>query len=393
MTFSNSEIIKSVKGWSLPEVHYGREQYVSFQAFDPLSGKMKRKKIMLGRMHVENGRPSRDQRRRIQDLMKRLTEKLEEGWNPWVEAGSALEYTEVRDVVARYKEYLHRLVKDDDMREESLASYLSYLKVMHEWMKDHHIIYIYQVQREVVSEFLDYVFVERNNTLQTRNNYLAWLKTWSRWLLQRNYLREDPTAGMQAVQRRARKKNRSVMSDCDLRRLNEWLQEHNRHFLLACQMLHYMFVRPHEMSFIRIQDIHPAEQTLVLHGENTKNRNDAVVTLPARLIHLMVDLRVFDAPGSWYLFGDGFRPGRERKSEKQFRDYWTRVVKKELDFPDSYKFYSLKDTGITNMLRANKDVLSVRDQARHSSILITDRYTPTDIQKANEELKNYEGEL
>ena len=48
-----------------------------------------------------------------------------------------------------------------------------------------------------------------------------------------------------------------------------------------------------------------------------------------------------------------------------------------------YKFYSLKDTGITNMLR-HYDVLSVRDQARHSSILMTDIYTPHDIQEAND---------
>lgn len=45
------------------------------------------------------------------------------------------------------------------------------------------------------------------------------------------------------------------------------------------------------------------------------------------------------------------------------------------------------------MLRANTDVLSVRDQARHSSILITDIYTPKDIQKANEYIKNYQGIL
>ena len=81
------------------------------------------------------------------------------------------------------------------------------------------------------------------------------------------------------------------------------------------------------------------------------------------------------------------------RSEKAFRDYWTRVLRKELKFSDRYKFYSLKDTGITNMLRANTDVLSVRDQARHSSILITDMYTPKDIQSANKLLMNYEGLL
>ena len=124
-----------------------------------------------------------------------------------------------------------------------------------------------------------------------------------------------------------------------------------------------------------------------------KNWQEAVVTLPVHVIHLMLDLEVFSHPGSDYLFSEGFRPGREWKSEKQFRDYWTRVVRKELGFSDRYKFYSLKDTGITNMLRANTDVLSVRDQARHSSILITDMYTPKDVKKANELLANYEGDL
>lgn len=38
------------------------------------------------------------------------------------------------------------------------------------------------------------------------------------------------------------------------------------------------------------------------------------------------------------------------------------------------------------MLR-HYDVLSVRDQARHSSILMTDIYTPHDIQEANDLIK------
>ena len=57
------------------------------------------------------------------------------------------------------------------------------------------------------------------------------------------------------------------------------------------------------------------------------------------------------------------------------------------------KFYSLKDTGITNMLKSNMDVLSVRDQARHSSISITDMYTPANVNKVNKAILDYEDEL
>jgi len=391
MTFKNSEILNETRGWSLPQVHYGKQQYISFQAFDPSTGKMKRKKVMLGHMHI-GGRPSKEQRRRVEDIRRRLIFKLEQGWNPWVEIGTVLEYTEVRDVLNRYRDYLYKLVSDDDMREESLASYLSYARMLESWLASRHLIYIYQLQRDVVGAFLDYVFVERNNTLQTRNNYLAWLKTFSRWLLQRSYLREDPTAGMQAVQRRAKKKNRSVLPDDALERLHGWLEKNNKHYLLACQMLHYMFVRPHEMSYVKIGDIKAKSQTLTLHGETTKNRQDAVVTLPKKVLLLMVELGVLSKPSDWYLFSDDFRPGPERRSEKVFRDYWAKV-RRELGFPERYKFYSLKDTGITNMIRAQKDVLSVRDQARHSSILITDTYTPKDIEKANDVLKDYEGLL
>ena len=43
------------------------------------------------------------------------------------------------------------------------------------------------------------------------------------------------------------------------------------------------------------------------------------------------------------------------------------------------------------MLRADTDVLSIRDLTRHSSILITDIYTPKGIKNANELLMNYKG--
>ena len=108
---------------------------------------------------------------------------------------------------------------------------------------------------------------------------------------------------------------------------------------------------------------------------------------------IMIDLKVLSCRSDFYLFSEDFRPGPERRSEKFFRDYWHLNIRKDLKLPKEYKFYSLKDTGITNMLKANTDILSVRDQARHSSILITDIYTPQDIAEANEILVNYHGVL
>lgn len=64
-----------------------------------------------------------------------------------------------------------------------------------------------------------------------------------------------------------------------------------------------------------------------------------------------------------------------------------------LKFPKEYKFYSLKDSGITDMLRSGLDPLSVKEQARHSSLQITDAYTPRDVLNANPRLQSYKGIL
>ena len=121
--------------------------------------------------------------------------------------------------------------------------------------------------------------------------------------------------------------------------------------------------------------------------------NSAILTLPDRIIKLMVELKVFEKPGHYYLFSDKCMPGENWRDSKQFRDYWNLHVRKDLKLPSQYKFYSLKDTGITDMLRANTDALSVRDQARHSSLLITNTYTPLDIKEANPLILKYDGVL
>lgn len=382
--------IQEIVSWKTPKFHQASECYVSFSAFDPEAGKLRLKKIMLG--HIKG---KRNQKSYGEDLVKRLTEKLMQGWNPWIEITQPLEYSSFDEVCQKYEEYLFKLLRENNMRDETITSYISRLHMLKKWKKEENInlFYSYQFNSKVVGQFLDYVFIDRNNAIRTRNNYLAWLKTFSKYLLERGYVPHDPTEGYSCVHRKGELKNRGVIPDDALKELKEWLEVNNKHYLLACYILHYLFVRPREMSFLKVGDFSIRKKTLVLHGTNTKNHNDAVLTVPDHVLKLMIDLRIFDSPSDYYLFSDNFAPGAERKSEKKFRDYWTRCVRKNLKMTERYKFYSLKDTGITNMLRANTDILSVRDQARHSSILITDIYTPKDIKEANKLILNYQGIL
>lgn len=377
-----------MKGWTPPVFHQASECYVSFTAFCPETGKMKLKKIMLGRI-----KSKRLQREKARQIMQHLTEKLLDGWNPWIEAVSPTEYTLWDDVVLKYEQWLAKMAKENGYRMETVASYMSYMKVLKDWIADKNVHYIYQFDRRVVGKFLDYVFVERNNTLQTRNNYLAWIKTFAKYLVQRSYVPKNPTEGFLMVMRSARFKNRDTIDERNLQRLKEYLEKNNRYYLLATYILYYTFLRPREMSLLKIEDINIKKQLILVHGDNAKNHADAAVTLPKKILLLMVELGVFNSPGSYYLFSNDFKPGAEYRSEKSFRDYWLHHVRRDLKFPERYKFYSLKDTGITNMLRQHVDTVSVRDQARHSSIDITNIYVPHDMKRANATLKDYDGDF
>lgn len=382
--------LQELKAYTLPKLYAGKQEwFIYFSAFDPVSGKLKRKKIKLNSITNVTER-----RKYARGMIVRISEKLACGWNPWIEAETNSAYVLFNDVLDHYRKYCDKMLREDLYREDTHKRYISYIKNLDEYNKSKKvpITYIYQMNRDFITQFLDEIYIGRDNTVYTRDNYLSWLRTFSTYCLNQNFLTTNPTDGIKVIGKCGRKKKREVISMNDLEQLHTYLEQKNKHYLLACYILYYCFIRPKEMSHLQLSHFSIKRQTVFVPDTVSKNRKDGTITLPAKVIHLMIELGTFNHPNDYYLFSDGFMPGSERRTEKQFRDFWTHHVRKDLKFPEKYKFYSLKDTGITNMLR-HYDTLSVRDQARHSSILMTDIYTPHDIQTANELIKNYNGEF
>lgn len=394
INFRETDIVARVKEYREPEVCWGKDCVtVCFYAFDPEIGTLRRKRIKLNR-ELKTVKGKRAQKEFAEGVCERIRNELKAGWNPWMQQSDTLVYASWEDMNERYKTYLVKQQNEHNMRAESVASYMSYQRVLMRWVaaERKNVRYAYQFDRRLVDAFLDYIYLDKDNSIQTRNNYLSWIKSFATWMLGKSFIDQNPTQGIPRMKIK-KGKNRDVIPDAVLQKIHDYLEKNNRHYLLACYLLHYLFVRPHEIAQLKIEDFSLERKTLLIHGDVAKNWQDAVVTLPMHVINLMLELDVFHSPGNYYLFSKEFKPGKEFRSEKYFRDYWTRKLRNELKFSDRYKFYSLKDTGITNMLRANTDVLSVRDQARHSSILITDIYTPKDIKQANELLVRYKGVL
>ena len=89
------------------------------------------------------------------------------------------------------------------------------------------------------------------------------------------------------------------------------------------------------------------------------------------------------------MFGRHLTPSPNKTDSRIFREEWAKV-RTALHWPDSYQFYSLKDTGITDAID-RVGLTIAKDQARHSSVATTNKYVRKEQLKAHPELKDFEG--
>ena len=92
-------------------------------------------------------------------------------------------------------------------------------------------------------------------------------------------------------------------------------------------------------------------------------------------------LRVLDLSNpDLYLFGSHrlekyrFTPGTKPTIGQRIADYWRFEIRPGCGFGEDLQFYSLKDTGITNMLGDGVPISFVQQQADHSSVAMTAIY-------------------
>lgn len=360
--------------------------YIEFYAYDPERGKLRRKTIKLNRIKSITAR-----RKYAREVIKRLVEQLSKGWNPWIakDTGDLQTFGEVLD---RYERHIEKMIENGYYRKETYAGYKSNVKILREYVtKTNSIYYVYQFDHKYCVDFLDYVFIDRENGAQTRNNYLNFLRVFAGFMLEKGYIKERPTDGIRPISRRLFKKERTCIPLDVVTKVSDYCKVHDKHFQFACYLLYYCFIRPVEMTRLRVRDFNLKSCTLTIPADCAKNHRKQTVTLPKKVLLYAVELGIFKAPMGDFIFSRGLKPGNQEIDPKHFRDHWEKV-RKALGLKKEWKFYSLKDTGITEMLKHQVAPIEVRDQARHSSLAITEIYTDR-TNSANQEIVEFDGAL
>lgn len=374
-----AEVKNTVTGYTYPTAHTGKSNYVDYYYFLPDSGEKKRVKKFFDHIKKKSERKAE-----MEKYIQATAVLLRQGWRPFHSNTTDRSYRKFKEILGLYRS---GLVRYD--RQKTIDNYSSRIKIMEDYLKEHNLedIYCYEFDNKLCVEFLDWLMFKREVSPRTINNYKGWLSSLAKWMIDRTYIRENPVENIRKL--RENEKKRQPLSSDQLKKVFEYLKETDRPFLLACLFEYYTFIRPQELSHVRIGDINIKNQTVFVPGKVSKNHRDGMVALNPILINLMIDLGYLFKPSDYYLFGKNFEPSSEHADADHFNKRWT-SIRKRLKFPNDLKFYSLKDSGIRDLANV-KGVVVARNQARHTDISTTNKYLQGRDLSAPAEAKDFTG--
>lgn len=361
------------------KLHEGKCWYIDFYVKAPGSQELKRQRIKFNK-----GDSIVSRRKEANIIVGQINEHLALGWNPMLEKSGIYGYSCAYQAMDKFLK-----AKERESEVHTIRSYKSYIKIFKAWLSKHGFNEsspIVSITPAAAIKFMEEI--EVSYCAQTYNNYLRFYIIMFNWMKERSYIDINPFDGIKRKSKKLTKKIRRALTDDELSRLIEFLEKENRNYLIICLLCYYCLIRPKEISMLKCKDIDISRQTVRVSEDIAKNDNTSYRTIPDKLMKMLV--RIDLSKGDNYLFsGKDFAPGEERMWSQRISDYWDKVVRPGCNFGHEVQFYSLKDTGITNMIAAGIPVSYVQQQADHSSLSITSIYVGKS-NKATEDLKSFD---
>ncbi|MDR6300239.1 tyrosine-type recombinase/integrase [Mesonia maritima] len=350
---------------------------VVFQVKIPGKEKMKRYKRHVPKISNKRLREQHDKR-----MCENINRKLARGWSPFYEGYSENEFQLLVNVLDKFIEQSERRFKDNLLRKDTLRSYISFSKNIVVYLK--HIekekMFTVEFDRAFIIQFLDHIYFEKKRTARTSNNYLSFCNQLAIFMVDRGYIPSNPASKIQ--KRKVGKKKREILPGYLRNDIFKYLGRKDKPYLTLCLTVYFCFIRRTELTKLKVKHIDLDTDTIFIPAEISKNKKDGVVTIPKMLKKMLAD-HIHKSLNEDFLFSsDNFQPGREKIEPKKISDEWTKM-RNILKFDSRYQFYSLKDTGITQLFLLGVPAMKIRDQARHHDIKITESYTPRNLEADN----------
>lgn len=341
--------------------------HIVYAVFNPGTKQYMRHRVKLNK-YRKNYKRKADFIRFAEGIANQINIKLAGGWSPIGETHNARYYMPLADVVDKY-------LKDrkDEVRHATYVSYSSTCSILKEWVnKNLFGCQIIDFNRVHALEFLQYIRDVRRVSNRTYNNYLKQLRLFFEWSIFHCYCKEDPFKHIKP--RKKEIKKRRVIPQEQRTIIFNYLRDRDPAFLLFIELVYFALMRPMEIRRCLVDQIHLDEHYIEIPEEQAKCWKMRHAPLSDELVERIREyLNAHPHTANSHLFSTGFQPGTKPIGAKSVQFRWT-DMRKELELPEEYVIYSLRDSGIVDMLHAGVDELTVMHAAGHHDLSTTSIY-------------------
>lgn len=350
-------------GYALPELHKRRSGWaVEYYAVHPEEGKK--------RMRVKCNHHKDINQRKLHArlVIAEITQKLQSGWRPWHDEAAPKGLKPLGEALDAWDR-----AKTKQLRHSSPYSYTSMTSVIREWArtKDLLAMPVHAFNRNHAVDFLNYADQVREISNRTYNNYLVFYGMLFSWMKEQGMRTDNPFSDF--AKRKNGKKSRTYLTEADRREMAEWIAKNDPAYWLAVLFVYGTLIRPGELRRLRVHHVDLERQVVFLPAEETKSGDERTPAIPDWMKDELVRMELHKQPGRSWLIGSRIVPGDEQVARNTLNRHWVRM-RKALGWPASKQLYSLRDTGIIQLIRDGVDLLNVKQQAGHADLSTTNEY-------------------
>ncbi len=142
--------------------------------------------------------------------------------------------------------------------------------------------------------------------------------------------------------------------------------------VIVSELVYFSFIRPREITRLKVNMLHLSEKRIELPGTITKNGNRRSAPLSQELCERLAQHVQYSDPSD-YLIGERWTPSAKAATTKMFWLRWDKM-RGDLELPETMQLYSLRDTGFFDKIKSGIDPLTVMQAADHHDLAMTTRY-------------------